>query len=82
MAKLDSLARRMPRPLELDFDGELFFFPEASRDSELLGVALTLTVFEQRKEDKLLIAVSYVQSILVVLSASYHLMHTVPIFTA
>ena len=27
MAELDSLARRMPRPLEVDFDGELFFFP-------------------------------------------------------
>ena len=25
-AELDSLARRMPRPLELDFDGDLFFF--------------------------------------------------------
>jgi len=37
----------MPRPLELDFDGDLFFFfAEVSRDRELHGVALTLTVFE------------------------------------
>ena len=56
------------------------FFAEVSRDRELLGVALTLTVFEHMNEDKPRTAVSYVQSILVVLSASYHLVHTHPIF--
>jgi hypothetical protein len=40
-AEPDSLARRMPRPLDADFSGASFFFSELRRDTKPLGDALS-----------------------------------------